>query len=56
MDIAQKVTLGERQMDQISKFLLHPNILKRSETYYQHKHKFVSTSLEIGSAFNSDQT
>lgn len=44
------------KMDKSYTFLLDPNILKRSETYYQHKHKFVSTSLEIGPAFNSDQT
>lgn len=43
-------------MKKSSKILLDPNLLKRSEIYYQHKREFLGTSLEIKPGFNFDQT
>jgi len=38
-DQAHKVTVQEtNKADKSSTFLLDPNLLKRSETFYQHKH------------------
>ena len=56
-DLAHKVTVEETdKMDRSSKFHLDPDIFKRSETRYQHKHECANATLENAAAFDSGQT
>lgn len=46
-DLAHKVIVEETdKTDKSSKFLLDPDILKRSETHYTHKHDCANATLE----------